>query len=72
MPKFSILPQISDEILSRFRSNDPIEILKIKICLVPNVKNQVIFTRICMDSLEHNRGNNSLTICTNILIFSKD
>ena len=71
MPKFSILPQISDEILSRFCSDDLIQIL-IKIGPVPNVKNQAIFRRICIDSLEHNCGNNTLTICTNILIFSDD
>ena len=71
MPKFSILPQISDEILSWFCSDDPIQIL-IKIGLVPNVKNQAIFRRICMESLEHNFDNIPLTICTNMVIFSKD
>ena len=40
--------------------------------LIPNVKNQAVFRRICMESLEHNYGNISLTICTNMLIFSKD
>ena len=37
-----------------------------------NVKSQAIYRRICMGSSEHNCGNKSLTICTNILIFSKD
>ena len=40
--------------------------------LVPNVKNQAIFGRICMESLEHNCGNISPTICTTMLIFGKD
>ena len=71
MPIFSVLPSISDEILLRFCSDDLIQ-SHIKIGLVRYVKNQAIFTRICMESLEHNCGNNSLTICTNILIFSKD
>ena len=70
MPKFSFLLPISDDILP-WLCSDPIQIL-IKIGLVPNVKNQAIFRRICMESLEHNCGNKSLTICTNILIFSKD
>ena len=61
MPKFSILPLISDEILPWFCSDDLIQIL-IKLGLVPNVKNQAIFRRICMESLEHNYGNTSPTI----------
>ena len=71
MTKFSILPPISDEILPLFCSDDLIQIL-INIGSVPNVKNQAIFRRICIESLEHNCGNNSLTIWTNILIFNKD
>ena len=51
-------------------TDDLIQIL-IKIGLVPNVKNQAIFTRICMESLEHNCGNKSLKICNNVLILSK-
>ena len=69
MPNFTILPSISDEILTRFCCDNLIQIL-IKIGSVPNVKNQAIFRRICMESLKHNCGNK--TICTNILIFSKD
>ena len=71
MPTFSVLRPISNEILPRFCSDDLVQIL-IKIGLVPNTKKQAIFRRICMESLEHNCCNNSLTICTNILIFSKD
>ena len=43
-----------------------------KIGSVPNVMNQAIFRRICMESLEHNCGNISPTICTNMLILGKD
>ena len=50
MRKFGILPPISDAILPRFCSDYLIQIV-IKIDLVPNVKNQVIFRRICMESL---------------------
>ena len=34
--------------------------------------NQAIFRRICKESLEHNCGNISPTICTKMLIFGKD
>ena len=64
MLKFSILPHISDEILSRFCSDDLIQIL-IKIGLVLNAKNKAIFRRNYMESLGHNCGNISPTICTN-------
>ena len=71
MPNFTILPSISDEILTRFCCDNLIQIL-IKIGSVPNVKNQAIFRRICMELLEHNCGNILPTICTNMLIFIKD
>ena len=39
---------------------------------VPNVKNQAVFRRICMESLVHNSGNILPAICTKMLIFGKD
>ena len=54
MLKFSILPPISDEILPWLCSNGPILGL---VKMVTDVKNEAIFRRICIESLEHNCGN---------------
>ena len=71
MPKFSILPSISDEILPRLCSDDPWynSFLNWR---GSYGMNQAIFKRICRESLKHNFNNISPTFSTNVLIFGKD
>ena len=65
MPKFSILPPIGDDKLPRLCSDDPIQIL-FKLAQFLTLRTKPF------KSSEHHRGNISPTICTNMLIFSKD
>ena len=65
IPKFSILPPISDEILPRLCSDDPVQIFFQLVWFL------TLRTKPFLEGLEHNCGTISPTICTNILIIGK-